>query len=132
MVECFYRPLKVAIRCHQHNQWTSVFLTVLLGIRGAWREYLKKIFAELVYGQHLRLPGEFIEKTSENLKPGLFARELRGHFCQLRPAEVNRHGELKPFIFKELKTTDYVLVLRDPKRNWANTKLFHEKINISQ
>ena len=70
-----------------------------------------------MYSQNLRLPGEFIKKTSENLEPGLIARELRGHVRQLRSAEVKRHGEIKPFIFKDLKTTDYVLLLRGPKRN---------------
>ena len=72
MVKCFHRPLKAAVRCHQRDQWTSELPTVLLGIRALWREDLKKISAKLVYGQPLRLPGEFIVKTSKNLKPILF------------------------------------------------------------
>ena len=63
------------------------------------------------------MPGEFIEKTSENIEPAVFIRELQGHFRQLRPAEVKRHGEIKSLIFKDLKTTDYVLLFCGPKRN---------------
>ena len=117
MVECFQRPLKAAIRCHQHDQWTSVFPTVLLGIRAAWREDLKTTSAKLVNGQHSRLPEKFIEKTSENIEPAVFIQKLRSHFRKLRPTEARHHGEIKPFIFKDLKTTDYVLLLRGPKRN---------------
>ena len=58
---------------------------MLLGIKAAEREDLKRTSAELVYGKHLPL----IEKTSESTEPAV----LRGHFRQLRPAEV------KPFIF---------------------------------
>ena len=81
MVKRFHRQLEAAIRCHQHDQWTSVLPRVLFEIRAAWREDLKTTSAQLVYGQHLRLPGEFIEKTSENIEPAVFIRHLRFHFC---------------------------------------------------
>ena len=46
----------------------------------------------------------------------VFIRELPSRFHQIRPAEVKRHGDIKPFIFKDLKTTDNVLLLRGQKK----------------
>ena len=49
MVKRFHRPLGAAIRCHQHDQWTSVLPRVLFRIRAAWKEDLKTTSAQLVY-----------------------------------------------------------------------------------
>ena len=104
----------------------SVLLTVLLGIGASWREDLQTTSSKLVdetsYGRLVMVntyacPENLSKKTSENIEPGVFIREIRGHFRQLRPAEVKRHGKIKPFIFKDLKTTDYVLLFREQKRN---------------
>ena len=70
-----------------------------------------------MYSQNLRLPGEFIKKTSENLEPGLIARELRGHVRQLRSAEVKRHGEIKPFYLQVSKNNRL-----HPPTPWPKTK----------
>ena len=60
LVERFHRQLKAAISCHATERWTEVLPIVLIGIRSAWREDLKAIPADLVYGETLRLPGEFL------------------------------------------------------------------------
>lgn len=66
MVERLHRQLKTAIRCHQSGQWTKVLPTVLLGIRSAWKDDLQATAAELLYGQTLRLPGEFLTPSQQN------------------------------------------------------------------
>ncbi|KAI5731027.1 hypothetical protein M8J77_003513 [Diaphorina citri] len=60
MVDRLHRQLKAAIKCHHTDRWTDILPTVLLGIRAAWRDDFKASCAELVYGEPLRLPGEFL------------------------------------------------------------------------
>jgi len=115
MVESFHRQLKAAIKCHESSRWTHVLPTVLLSIRAAWREDLQATAAELVYGETLRLPGQFLtQQPIENLNDGAnFVKELRRHFDDLRPVDGTRHGERRPFVFKDLKTANQVFVRRE-------------------
>ncbi|XP_018407144.1 PREDICTED: protein NYNRIN-like [Cyphomyrmex costatus] len=62
MVERLHRQLKAAIKCRENDRWTKELSTVLLGIRAAWREDLEATTAYLVYGQSLRLPGQFLDR----------------------------------------------------------------------
>ncbi|XP_018577824.1 uncharacterized protein LOC108916107 [Anoplophora glabripennis] len=67
----------------------------------------------MVYGQHLRLPGEFLHsrRTDEELSTEAnFVKNLRHHMESLRPTAVKRHGEKTPFVFKDLATATRVFV----------------------
>ena len=71
LVEWFHRHLKSALRARLSGpSWTKDLPWVLLGIRTASKEDLGYSSAELVYGQPLTAPGEFIgsrdRPTSEN------------------------------------------------------------------
>ncbi|XP_025264283.1 uncharacterized protein LOC112637844 [Camponotus floridanus] len=70
----------------------------------------------MVYGQSLRLPGEFLgslhrENAADNVSD--FIKELRQHLRELRPTKVSRHGTGKTFIFKDLATSEEVFVRHD-------------------
>ncbi|XP_029169375.1 protein NYNRIN-like [Nylanderia fulva] len=97
MVERWHRQLKASIKCHQKDRWTDVLPTVLMGIRAAWKDDLQATAAELVYGEALRLPGQFLNKQSgEERDASNFIKELRRHFEDVRPVEVTQHGERRP------------------------------------
>ena len=116
MVERFHRQLKAAIMCHYDERWTQNLSTVLLGIRAAWKEDLQGTSADLLYGQSLRLPGEFLgsqRKTNNADHDHAFVKELREYMQSLRPSGPARHGESKIFIFKDLATTEQVFVRHD-------------------
>lgn len=117
MVERLHRQLKAAIKCHENDTWVDTLPTVLLGIRSAWKEDLQATAAEMLYGESLRLPGEFlvpIPHDQGDVTAGAqFITNLRQHLQTLRPAEVNRHGNRKSFVFKDLATTSHVFVRRD-------------------
>ena len=115
LIERFHRPLKAAIRCHATEQWTEVLPTILLGFRSAWREDFQGT-AEMIYGETLRLPGEFLAfrvSTPHIQEQSEFVKEMRRVFKQLRPAPDSRHGTKKIFVFKDLGTTQYVFVRRE-------------------
>ncbi|CAD6997702.1 unnamed protein product [Ceratitis capitata] len=114
MVERLHRHLKEAIRCHENNSWVDTLPIVLLGIRAAWKEDLGATPVDLVYGEPLRLPGEFLAPSPRRgLPPSNIAERLRSHFADLAPQPVARHGQRKTFIFKELASCSHVFVRRD-------------------
>jgi hypothetical protein len=94
MVERFHRQLKAAIRCHQ-RRWTEALPLVLMGIRSSWKEDLGVTTTEMVYGQPLRLPVQFLtqqtaSESSSSAAP--FVQQLKATFEDLRPSSVERHG----------------------------------------
>ncbi|GBP68782.1 hypothetical protein EVAR_83515_1 [Eumeta japonica] len=92
LVERFHRQLKAAIVCHENANWVESLPLVLLGIRSALKEDLQTTSAELLYGEPLRLPGEFLDE---------------------RPSPASRHSSKRAtFIFKDLATCSHVF-LRD-------------------
>jgi len=62
LVERLHRQIKAAIKCHETSDWTSVLPIIMLGISAAWKEDLKTTAAELVFGETIRLPGQFLEE----------------------------------------------------------------------
>jgi len=95
MVERLHHQLKTAMKCHANSRWTKVLPTMLLGIRAIWREDLKATVVQLVYGETLRLPEQFlVQRPMENSDDGAnFVKELRCHFNELRPIDDTHHGE---------------------------------------
>ncbi|XP_017796719.1 PREDICTED: uncharacterized protein LOC108570044 [Habropoda laboriosa] len=106
------------MRCHQNARWTEVLPTIMLGIRAAWREDLRSTAAELVYGETLRLPGEFLSPrpNEADQNPAEFVKGLREHFRGITPASGSNHGTRKVFIFKDLARTDQAFVRNDTVR----------------
>lgn len=114
LVERFHRQLKAAIKCHGGSSWTECLPYVLLGIRSAFKEDLQATSAELLYGEPLRLPGEFLESSADTNTSDVadFTTRLRKFTNTLRPSPTSRHNKEKVFVFKDLATCEHVF-LRD-------------------
>ena len=114
MVERTHRQLKAAIKCHRDGQWSRTLPSVLLGMRSAWREDLNATSAELVYGEPLRLPGEFLMEPPQEttVQHHDLLADLRKHFATLRPKLPVRHGQRRIFVFQDLATAKYVFIRR--------------------
>jgi hypothetical protein len=114
LVERFHRQLKAAIKCHETEGWTEVLPIVLLGIRTAWKEELNATPAEYVFGESIKLPGQFLEE-SETLedKNDDIIEKIKQIIKKLRP-KSKKHGEKSTFIFKDMKTTPQVFVRHGP------------------
>ncbi|KMQ85815.1 gag-pol polyprotein [Lasius niger] len=113
MVERFHRQLKTAIKCHETEAWTQVLPIILLGIRAAWKDDLGSTSAEMVYGEPIRLPGQFFQdQRMEKKNEYDFISGLRNSMNQLRP-QIRRHGQRATFIFKEMASTPQVFIRHD-------------------
>jgi cleavage and polyadenylation specificity factor subunit 1 len=116
LVERFHRTMKAAIMCHADEQWTEALPLVLLGMRTAYKEDLETSVAELVYGEPLRVPGEFLVPTTPTVEPAHFIQQLRRHMSQLRPVPAARHSSPATFIHRDLKDATHVFLRQDALR----------------
>lgn len=109
MVERFHRTLKAAIIARGNTiRWNNDLPLILLGLRSSLKEDLGCSSAELVYGQPLRLPGEFFIQDRQPPEHEPFLSSLRTTFADLKPIPATRHGNQKTFIHKDLVSTNYV------------------------
>lgn len=90
---------------------------VLLGIRSAYKDDLKTSAAELVYGEPLRLPGEFFDPgTAGTTDVTEYTARLRQFANNLKPVPASRHTRQSIFVYKDLATTSHVFLREDALR----------------
>ncbi|GFW30122.1 integrase catalytic domain-containing protein [Trichonephila clavipes] len=115
MIERVHRQLKAALMPHTDSSWFEALPVVLLGIRSVFKEDLQSSSAELVYGEPLRLSGEFISPLPtemQSISTSDFVDRLRTHISRLRPVPASCHARGTPFVFKDKETCTYAM-LRD-------------------
>lgn len=115
MVERLHRQLKAALMCHS-TTWSQALPLVLLGIRSALKEDIGCSSAELLYGEPLRLPGDFIVQTTANTSASDFVVQLRSKMADLRPVPASRHSQPATFVFKDLPTATHAFLRDDTVR----------------
>ncbi|XP_046965859.1 uncharacterized protein LOC124534193 [Vanessa cardui] len=103
--------------CHADSNWVETLPLVLLGIRSAFKDDLQSSSAELVYGEPLRLPGEFFQTTAnQSTDISDFMSRLRQFAAKLQPAPTARHSKDKIFVYKDLASTSHVFLRDDTLR----------------
>ena len=93
MVERFHQQLKASLKARGNSiHWSTELPLVLLGIRAAIKDDLKCSPAELVYGQALRLPGEFFMTSSQDPSPDPsdFVGKLRANMRKIIPVDSRK------------------------------------------
>lgn len=109
--------IKAALKCRTSVHWVKELPTVLLGIRSVVKEDVGATMAEMVYGETLRLPGEFFEPNSPLIPTTEFAQELSRHFSNMRPTPTSNHSTaITAFIPKHLADCKYVFIRHDAVR----------------
>lgn len=116
LVERLHRTLKAAIMCHADAQWTEALPLVLLGIRSAHKEDLSASAFELVYGESLHIPGEFLIPATQRDDPLPFIQQLRRRMNQLRPTPATRHSTPASFVHRALQDSTHVFLRLDSSR----------------
>jgi cleavage and polyadenylation specificity factor subunit 1 len=102
--------------CHADQQWTEAILSVLLGIRMAYKKDLQKSVAELVYGEPLSIPSELLTPTAEPVDPAHLITALRQHMARLRPVPAAGHTSPSTFVHSDLERCTHVFLRQDTTR----------------
>lgn len=117
LVERLHRSLKTALIARKNTiNWFDEIPIILLGFRSAIKEDLKCSSAELVYGQPLRLPGEFFVSATNNINTPELLRHLRQTFSNLKPVPTRSHTTHRSFIAPASKTCEYVFIRNEGMR----------------
>ena len=117
LVERFHRHMKAALRARLKGpNWTDELPWVMLGIRTAPKEDLETSSAELVYGQPLVVPGDFVPATTHDADHSSCLRRLRDKVGWLAPVPTSRHGDPPTSVPKALADSEYVFLRRDTRR----------------
>ena len=125
LVELMHRQLKGALKARLGDSpWMDELPIVLLGLRSAWREGSNTTPAEMIYGQSLRLPGQFVPGTPEEV-PSETPASLPGFLRKMReqvPVRSSHHGGHLVHLPSSLMTADQVYVRHDavpnPLQHW--------------
>ena len=116
MVERFHRHLKASIAAVDHIRWTETIPVVLLGIRSAPKSDLATSSAELLFGQPLRLPGDYFNPATDALDYNAsYAKQLAAQMRRLTPTEP-RVQDRKTHVPATLQTCTHVFVRIDGVR----------------
>lgn len=113
IIERFHRTLKAALMAKGSDNWPAKIPLILLALRTTYKEELDATPAEAVYGQNLRVPGEFFF-TDTNTPKTKFIKDLKEIMEQLKPAPTTWNTEQKPFIHHDLEEATHVFA-RDDK-----------------
>ena len=113
LCERFHRSLKASLRAALSDaNWLDRLPWVMLGLRSAPKADLDASPAELVLGQPLRVPGEFLPQSSAPF-PIPVARPASQAACA--PVPVH-HFSPRSFVPTDLATTRFVFVRHDAHR----------------
>lgn len=113
IIERFHRHLKSSIMAVDSKHWCDQLPLIMLGLRAALREDFGCSAAELVYGQTLRLPGEFLEQQTNNEDRTEFAKQLRNAMGKLKPVDPDHHAKPAVFVNRRLEKCSHVFVRID-------------------
>ena len=98
LIERFNKTLKTSLKCHEEpSEWYDQLPWTLLALRNMPKEDLDfSTPSDLLFGQSVRLPGEFFEPVSEdafNINSSSFAQSLSRYMQQIpyfAPRRTNR------------------------------------------
>jgi len=114
LCERFHRSMKAALRASlKDGNWIDRLPWVMLGIRTAPKEDLQSSSAELVYGQPLRVPGDFFASTTVPWSASLQRSTLLDNTRLFTPVPTSRHGIPHSHVPPGLQLTDYVFIRSD-------------------
>ena len=116
LVERLHRDLKASLRARLDSagdKWTDQLPWVLLGLRTTFKEDLHASSAELVFGEALSVPGDFVGSSTDTSDPSLLLGRLREEVQQMRPVPTSRHGLEPTHVPDDIRGVEYVFVRRD-------------------
>ncbi|XP_058620662.1 metallophosphoesterase 1 isoform X4 [Onychostoma macrolepis] len=111
------KSMKAALRASlKDKNWVDKLPWVMLGIRTAPKEDLQSSSAELVYGQPVRVPGDFVPSIMVPWSATLQRSALLDNARLFAPVPTSRHGLPQSHIPAGLQAADYVFIRHDAHR----------------
>ena len=109
LIELFNKTLKTSLKCHEEpSEWYDQLPWTLLALRNMPKEDLDfSTPSDLLFGQPVRLPGEFFESVSEdafNINSSSFAQSL-SHYMQQIPYFAPRRTKRAHYVDKALPSS---------------------------
>ncbi|KAJ8401708.1 hypothetical protein AAFF_G00376790 [Aldrovandia affinis] len=117
LCERFHRSMKAALRASlKDGNWLDKLPWVMLGLRTAPKEDLQSSSAELVYGQPLRVPGEFMPNTADPWSAAVQRASLLDSARVFAPVPTTQHGVPTSQVPPGLRSAGYVFIRHDAHR----------------
>lgn len=117
LCERFHRSMKAALRASlTDGGWIDKLPWVMLGLRTAPKEDLQSSSAELVYGEPLRVPGDFIPQSTLPWSPVVQRAALLDGAKIFRPVPTTQHGSQLSRVPVGLRSAEYVFIRHDAHR----------------
>ncbi|XP_059417312.1 uncharacterized protein LOC132152576 [Carassius carassius] len=117
LCERFHRDMKAALRASlTGSDWADRLPWVMLGLRSAPKEDLQVSSAELVYGQPLRIPGEFLPDATAPWSVASHRAASRDIADAFVPIPTSHHGFPRSYVPKDLPSAKYVFICHDGHR----------------
>ena len=121
LVERMHRTMKSALKAKLGSDpnWVDALPLVLLGMRAAVKSDLNCSVAEMVFGETLRLPGEFFVPSDGDVAADpAFVADLRQKIRLLRPIPPVWHGgeSRRSYVSQELSSATHVFVRVGPRK----------------
>ncbi|XP_075315187.1 uncharacterized protein l1td1 [Odontesthes bonariensis] len=117
LCERFHRSMKASLRASlKDSSWADKLPWVMLGIRTAPKEDLQASSAELVYGQPLRVPGDFVPSTTTPWSATLQRSSLLDNAKLFAPLATSCHGLPNSHVPSGLQSAGYVFIRVDGHR----------------
>ncbi|KAJ8389517.1 hypothetical protein AAFF_G00119070 [Aldrovandia affinis] len=117
LCERFHRSMKAALRASlKDSNWLDKLPWVMLGLRTAPKEDLQSSSAELVYGQPLRVPGEFMPNTTDPWSAAAQRASLLDSARVFAPVPTTQHGVPTSKVPPGLRSAGYVFICHDAHR----------------
>ena len=108
LIERQHRTIKAALMCYTNASWIDCLPLILLGLRTAVRGDWDYSSASLVYGQNLRLPGQFFIEPQISLSQPDLIIQLQKAFKDVKPSPTVWHGRKTVYVPKNLSTCSHV------------------------
>ena len=114
LVERFHRSMKSSLKARLTDaNWLDQLPWVMLGIRTAPKEDLQASAAELVYGEPLTVPGDFITYSTTPAPSDELRARLNDWVDRFTPVPTSHHGQRPHYVPSELSKSGYVFIRHD-------------------
>ncbi len=118
LCERFHRSLKTALRASlTDDRWIERLPWVLLSLRTVPKEDLQTSSAELVYGQTLRVPGDFIPDSTRPWNLSSERSALLDRINTFKPIPTSQHGLTVAWMPRDLSAAEFVFIRHDAHRH---------------